>query len=56
MPLEIKELHIKASVSDENGKSKKGSNSLPVDNEMNQEIIAECVEKIMEILKDKMER
>lgn len=56
MPLEIKELHIKASISDENSKSKNGNNTLPGKNDTNQEIIAECVDKIMEILKDKMER
>ncbi len=52
MPIEIKELHIKINV-DENESSPQRENSLT--NEKNK-IIAACVEQVMEILSKKEER
>jgi hypothetical protein len=53
MPLEIKELHIKASISDESENRDVRGNETSGNTE---EIVAECVEKVMEILKEKLER
>jgi hypothetical protein len=62
MPIEIKELHIKVSVtSQQSGKTstnieQSGSGaSSPRDNEK-EEIGAACIEKVMEIIKNKNER
>lgn len=56
MPLEIKELHIKATVSESNSGSagKIGSNSERGNSK--EEIVQMCIEKVMQILKDKLER
>ena len=56
MPLEIKELHIKASVSDEAAKNSGEGDGSTGSNDANQELIAACIDRITEILKDKMER
>jgi len=56
MPLEIKELHIKASVSDETGRSDSAGNSSTAYAEANEELIQACVDKVMEILREKNER
>ena len=62
MPIEIRELHIKAIV-DAGGEKKVGAiyesprKETPEQGEANTEsIIDTCVEKILEILKEKMER
>lgn len=57
MPIEIRELIIKATITQEGGQG--GTSSMTgTNNEMtlNEEIINSCVEKILEILKEKMER
>lgn len=63
MPLEIKELHIKVTVNEGLGNESPGiatSLSLPSDSDQQipdkEAIIAECVEQVMEILKEKQER
>ncbi len=56
MPIEIRELVIKATITQEgqSGKtSQAGTNNAVTPQE---EIINTCVEKVLEILKDKMER
>jgi len=61
MPIEIRELHIKVSVttpqsgqsSPGTGSSGGGSNTAGINKE---EIVAACVEKVMEILHNKTER
>jgi len=63
MPLEIKELHIKVTVNagpeDETPGEAPGK-SLPAGSDQQipdkEAIIAECVEQVMEILKEKQER
>ena len=59
MPIEIRELIIKATVSSGNGSgggtgtgSALGSNNVPA----NEELVNMCVEKILRILKEKNER
>ena len=57
MPIEIRELIIKATITQEGGQG--GTSSMTgTNNEMtlNEEIINSCVEKILEILKEKNER
>ncbi len=57
MPIEIKELHIKATVVD-----KKSSDEIPVrdlkreQEKMKKEIMKECVREVLQILEDKRER
>lgn len=56
MPLEIKELHIRVNVQQENAKAE-GANSTPSTSAgSEQAIIAACVEQVLEILKEKKER
>ncbi|MBX2924696.1 MAG: hypothetical protein KF746_21015 [Chitinophagaceae bacterium] len=58
MPIEIRELIIKATVTgDENGKTSISSQPL-MDNDQtaNEQIINICIEKILDILKDKKDR
>ena len=64
MPLEIRELYIKAVVDGGGGSSKAtpsgdDADKQPEDNkagEPSDQIIALCVEKVLEVLKDKQER
>ena len=57
MPIEIKELHIKATVVD-----KKSHQVIPADDlkreqeKLKKEIIKECVQEVLQILEDKRER
>ena len=53
MPLEIKELHIKAVI--DNGKSSSSGKPDPAPVDV-KEIVAECVHQVMEILKEKQDR
>ncbi len=53
MPLEIKELHIKAVVDNGSGAS---SGPVQVSEADIKAIVAECVHQVMEILKDKADR
>lgn len=52
MPLEIKELIIKATVTDTNESSGGSANNEDATNE----IVSQCVEQVLEILNDKLER
>ncbi len=57
MPIEIKELHIKATVVDNksNGTSAK-EGSTPDQEKMKKEIVKACVQEVMQMLEDKKER
>ena len=59
MPIEVRELVIKATVTQE-GNSEGGTAAAePANNNSvtsSEEVIKTCVERVMEILKDKMER
>jgi len=55
MPIEIKELHIKTKLSDaDSGNNSGGGNENG--GEPNAQLINSCVEKVLEILKDKADR
>ena len=56
MPIEIKELHIKATVNGNTQNASGSSSDTDCCEEAKQEVIATCVEKVMEIMKDKLER
>ena len=62
MPIEIKELHIRVSVNPPpNGQpagapTPPGGGSPPVGDEAKEALIAECVEMVLQILHNKMER
>ena len=53
MPIEIKELHIKTIVDNSSDKKSAASENQP---ETMKKIVAQCVEQVMDILKDKEER
>jgi hypothetical protein len=55
MPIEIRELVIKALVTEQNESGQSGSPAKPGDNDVqpNEAMLAMCIEKILEILKDK---
>ncbi|PJJ10323.1 hypothetical protein CLU83_3726 [Flavobacterium sp. 1] len=58
MPIEIKELHIKVNIvetPDANSNSSYQLNSLKM-NELKSEIVKECTSKVLEKIKEKMER
>lgn len=56
MPIEVRELVIKATITpnEQHGSSPGASNNNAVSSQ--EEIISACVERVLEILKDKMER
>lgn len=60
MPIEIKELIIRATISDESAKANSKGVTSPVssqgDASREEEIVSRCVEQVMEILKIKDER
>jgi hypothetical protein len=57
MPIEIKELHIKASVVDKNAQANGKSEMSRQDIErIKSEIIKACVSEVIQILEDKKER
>lgn len=57
MPIEIRELNIRVVVSnDQNQESQNGSSNTGIDSAAKKEIIAECIEQIMELLQQKKER
>lgn len=57
MPLEIKELHIKATLSDsDQGTGKGGSDRVTGNESAKDEIVSMCVDKVLQILQDKKER
>ncbi len=53
MPIEIRELIIKAQINDQQGVA---GNSAKLDKKQKQLIIQECVEQVLEILKERKER
>lgn len=60
MPIEIKELNIKATVQNDCGTKedcgpKNQSSNTPSDSQVNS-IVAQCVEQVLNILKEKQER
>lgn len=55
MPIEIKELHIKATVESGNSGNSNSRNDRDL-KKMKAEIIKECVEEVFEILKQKEEK
>ena len=55
MPIEIRELHIKASVSDPAERRRPAENAVDLQR-IKQEIITECVEKVLDIIKKEKER
>lgn len=57
MPIEIKELHIKATVVDKktNGASAKEISAMDMER-MKKEIVKECIQEVMQLLEDKKER
>ena len=59
MPIEIRELIIKATVTDESGNTATGGSAVGSSNNnvsATEAIVNKCVEKILEILKEKNER
>jgi Family of unknown function (DUF5908) len=56
MPVEIRELVIKAAVEPGNGASGAGGNGAGSNNTPGEEMIKTCVDKVLEILKEKNER
>ena len=53
MPIEIKELHIKTVVDNASSKKTGARTNKP---EATKAIVAQCVEQVMDIIKDKVER
>ena len=56
MPIEVRELIIKAEVAHRDGGNRESSESSSSGTQDQEAIIKACVERIMEILKEKMER
>ena len=58
MPIEIKELHIRVTVNATDGRSsdQQTNNSCKSSEGDRQAIISECVEQVLEILQNKLER
>lgn len=56
MPLEIRELVIKATIDNDKGSGASGGNNADTSGEAKRQIINQCVEKVLEILKEKKER
>ncbi|EAZ83087.1 DUF5908 family protein [Algoriphagus machipongonensis] len=52
MPIEIKELHIKITVDDSNNAGRGGASS----GEDKQQLVAQCVEQVLDVLKSQKER
>jgi hypothetical protein len=57
MPLEIKELHIKATLSDSNQRNGSGGSDRGAgEDNAKEELVSMCVDKVLQILMDKKER
>ena len=56
MPIEVRELVIKAVVSQDNANGASGGGASQGNGGSQEEIIQACVEKVMDILKEKNER
>lgn len=52
MPIEIKELHIKITVDDSNNSGRGGASS----GDEKQQLIAQCVEQVLDVIKNQKER
>ena len=55
MPLEIRELHIKASIENDTGGDNSSSENMD-SNGQNEDLVKICVEKVMELIKEAKER
>ncbi|MEM8525022.1 MAG: DUF5908 family protein [Bacteroidota bacterium] len=55
MPIEVKEIHIKVAV-EENNTASGNSSASSGSGESKEEIVTACVEQVLQILKDKEER
>ena len=51
MPIEVKELHIRINVDEQQSRTSRGQEGLD-----RQQLIATCVERVMDIIADKTER
>jgi hypothetical protein len=56
MPIEIKELHIRVSVNASPGAPAAKSDGVAGSDETKEAIVADCVEQVLQILQNKMER
>ena len=56
MPIEIRELHIRATVNQDDSTGGKTPVSATISQEDKDAIIAECVEKVLQVLKKKKDR
>lgn len=57
MPIEIRELHIKVKVGEQGAESSGSGSSSGTSSGLDKEaVISECVEKVLQILRDKLER
>ena len=55
MPIEIKELYIKAVVSDSKKQTDTRTSAIDI-SKIKKEVVKECVEKVLRVLKEKNER
>jgi hypothetical protein len=55
MPLEIRELHIKATIDDGNGTPDSGASTTGPEENID-EIVRTCVDQVLKILREKVER
>jgi Family of unknown function (DUF5908) len=56
MPIEIRELHIRVSVSPQSGGPPAGAPGPAADGDGRPAIVAECVEQVLQVLRDRKER
>lgn len=56
MPIEIKEVHIKAVIQEETSRPVANSNAITSTTQQMNTIIEQCVEQVLNILKEKQER
>lgn len=59
MPIEIKELHIRVAVTPPAGGAPAGApgpSATPGGDEARRELVAECVEQVLQVLRDRKER
>lgn len=56
MPIEIRELQIKVAVQQTSSSSQTGKSSSSSSSSANEDIVAACVEQVLEILQQKIER
>ena len=57
MPIEIRELHIKASINGSEGKEGQAAQANDLDKaKVKEQLVIECVEKVLQVLRDNQER